>query len=80
MIRTQVYLPEELYYAVKLEAKVRGVRFSHLVREGVKKELTSKKKRRLGKEWGKGFIGAGKTGVKTNAVRDVHVYYRRGVL
>ena len=75
MIRTQIYLPEELHRDLKLLAKTEGVNFSGLIREGAE-EVIKKKKQTKKKDWRK-FVGAGKTGgVKTNAVEDIHDYYK----
>jgi hypothetical protein len=58
MIRTQVYLPDEIYRDLKLLANSEGVNFSSLIREGAEKVIKSKKKK---SDWRK-FIGAGGKG------------------
>ena len=45
MIRTQVYLPEDLHIQLKLLAKSKGVNYSSLIREGVKEVIKKKQKR-----------------------------------
>jgi len=53
MIRTQVYLPEDIHRDLMLLAKKEGTNFSTLIREGartiIKKKTTSRKK-----DFGKG--------------------------
>ena len=79
MIRTQVYIPEDLHREALLVAKIRNVNFSTLVREGLAKAVKIKKVKRS-KDWGKGFFGAYKGKVKTNAVKDIDDYYMHGVV
>lgn len=56
-----------------LLAKTSGVNFSSLLREGA--EIVIKKKKAYPKDWMK-FVGAaGKSNIKTNAVKDIHDYY-----
>lgn len=79
MIRTQVYLPDDIHRDLMLLSKREGTNFSTLLREGAKiiiKEKTTTKK----KDFGKGFFGAYKGKVKTNAVQDIHDYYKNGVI
>ncbi|KKQ84996.1 MAG: hypothetical protein UT08_C0011G0014 [Candidatus Woesebacteria bacterium GW2011_GWB1_38_8] len=80
MIRTQVYLPDELYRELKLLAASGKYKFSELLREGVEEVIRKKKKKAKGKHdpW-KDFIGAIK-GVKTDAVKDIDDYYKTGVV
>lgn len=73
MIRTQVYFPDDLHRDLMLLVKTSGKNFSSLVREGA--EVVIKKKKTYTKDWMK-FVGAaGKSNVKTNAVKDIHDYY-----
>lgn len=46
MIRTQVYIPDDLYSLAQLQAQTQGVNFSQVVRNGLKKELTGAKRTR----------------------------------
>src|SRR3989338_11690857 len=46
MIRTQVYLPEDLYQQLKLLAKQENTNFSQLIREGVNEVVDKKRKKR----------------------------------
>ena len=79
MIRTQVYIPDDLHRDLMLLAKSEGVNFSTLIREGTR-AIIHKKRSLKTKTWGKGFIGAGKTAKHTDAVRDTHDYYVHGVV
>lgn len=63
MIRTQIYLPEDLYHELKLLAANSNKKFSELIREGAKL-VTQKELRKKKKKFGQGFIGAGKGGPK----------------
>ena len=77
MIRTQIYLPEELYQDLKLLADSEGENFSSLIRQGAMDVITKKRTIRMSsKKWGEGFIGAGKLTGRTDAVEDIHDYYR----
>lgn len=58
MIRTQIYLPDDLYRDLKLLANTSGRKFSELVREGA--EIVVEKKTKKRKKFGEGFIGMGK--------------------
>ena len=62
MIRTQVYLPDDLYRDLKLLANTSGKKFSELVREGA--EIVVEKKAIKKKKFGEGFIGVGRKGPK----------------
>ena len=48
MIRTQVYIPDDLYSLAQLQAQTQGVNFSQVVRNGLKKELRIKKAKKRG--------------------------------
>jgi hypothetical protein len=74
MIRTQVYLPNDLHRELKLLAHTRNTNFSQLIREGaslvVKKKVKSKKKF---DPW-KDFIGKGKKGGPKNLSGKIDYY------
>ncbi len=73
MIRTQVYLPEDIHRDLILLAKKEGTNFSSLIREGAKviiKKKTAVKK----KDFGKGFFGALKYGPKDLSLRINDIY------
>lgn len=60
MIRTQVYIPDDLHGDLMLLARQEGVNFSSLVRDGVREVIKKKRAKRMG-DWRK-FIGAGGKG------------------
>lgn len=73
MIRTQVYLPEDMHRDLMLLSKREGTNFSTLLREGAKiiiKKKTATKK----KDFGKGFFGALKYGPKDLSIRINDIY------
>jgi len=73
MIRTQVYLPEELHRDLKLLANSRRQNFSSLIREGVEKVVKEKFKSK-NKYWRK-FAGAIKGGPRDVASKiDYYLY------
>ena len=76
MIRTQVYLPDDLHRDLTLLAATSKKNISELIREGAREVLKKKIKKLTSKKdpW-KSFIGACKTTIKTNAVRDIREYY-----
>ena len=73
MIRTQVYIPEDLHREALLVAKREGVNFSTLVREGIAHMLKIKKVKR-NKDWGKDFFGALKYGPKDLSTKINDIY------
>lgn len=72
MIRTQVYLPEDLYRELKLQARLRDVNFSTLIREGAKRVIRAKRPKK--KELFEHLIGALKYGPKdlSNHIDDIY--------
>jgi len=46
MIRTQVYIPEDLYHRAKLLAEMEGISISELLRRGLESGVSQKKKTR----------------------------------
>jgi hypothetical protein len=82
MIRTQVYLPEELYNDVKLLSLSGEGNFSDLLREGLKTVVKAKAKSNRGTfaEW-KSFIGACKTDFGGKSGQDlINDYYKNDVV
>ena len=73
MIRTQVYLPEDIHRDLMLLAKKEGTNFSTLIREGAR-TIIKKKTTRRKKNFGKGFFGALKYGPKDLSVRINDIY------
>lgn len=74
MIRTQVYIPDDLHRELKLIANSERVKYSHLIREGARELIKKRAKKKTSKGW-EAFIGAYKGKVKTNATKDIHDYY-----
>ena len=75
MIRTQVYIPEDLHRDLMLLAKQEGVNFSKLIREGAEEV----KKKRINKKNWKSFIGAGgKGGPKDLSSKIDYYLYGKG--
>ncbi|MDP1722867.1 MAG: CopG family transcriptional regulator [Candidatus Gottesmanbacteria bacterium] len=76
MIRTQVYLPEELHRDLKLLAAARMVNYSTLIRAGVARVLKDDQAKMKNSDAWKSFIGAGgKGGPKDVASRiDYYLY------
>lgn len=78
MIRTQVYIPEDMYRELTLLARKKEKNVSELLRDGLAVVIKREKKRK-----GKGLdalIGMYKGSIKTHAVKDIHEYYRNGVV
>jgi len=73
MIRTQVYLPEDLHRELMLLAKREGTNFSSLIREGAT-EVVKKKNVKRSKDWGKEFFGALKYGPKDLSTKINDIY------
>lgn len=73
MIRTQIYIPDDLYSLAQLQAQMQGVNFSQVVRNGLKRELTGARKTRK-----KGLLanlaGALKYGPKDLSLRVNDIY------
>lgn len=80
MIRTQVYIPDDLHRELMLLAKREGTNFSSLVREGVAQVVKKKKISTRSKEWGKNFFGAYKGKVKKSGLKLIHDYYMHDVV
>lgn len=76
MIRTQVYLPEELHQELKFLAKSEKINFSTLIREGAAEIIKKKNTKNLMKDedWGKGFIGAGTKGGPKDIASKIDYY------
>jgi len=73
MIRTQVYIPDDLYYEAKLEANGRGTNVSTLIRQGLKREL-NKETVRKSEKFGEGFFGALTYGPKDLSTKINDIY------
>lgn len=72
MIRTQVYLPDDVYRDLKLIAEAEQVKVSHLIRQGAAKIIKARTKPRKD-EW-EDFIGSIKGGPKDLSQRINDIY------
>lgn len=81
MVRTQVYLPEDLYNEVKLLSMSGEGNFSDLLREGLRTvvKIKSKNKKNNFAAW-KSFIGAAKGGKKIDGSKAIQDYYENDVV
>ena len=77
MTRVQMYFPEDTLRDLRDYARVRGVSVSEVVRSAVVDKFKKLRSKKL--DPGK-FIGAYKGPIKTNAVKDIHDYYKHGVV
>ena len=73
MIRTQIYLPEDIYEDLQLISKASKLNISQLIREGAKKEIKSRAKQINRDDW-KQFAGAIKTGPKDLSLKINDIY------
>ena len=79
MIRTQVYLPEEMHRDLKLLAAAQGVNYSTLIRTGVTHVLRDDQTKKKNSDAWKSFMGAGgKGGPKDISSRIDHYLYGGG--
>lgn len=74
MIRTQVYLPEDLHGQLMLLAKMQGTNYSSLVREGVSNVVGKKRQSRTFKNRGAKFVGACPSGGPRNLSSRIDYY------
>lgn len=80
MIRTQVYLPEDLHIDLKLLAKQGKTNYSSLIREGVK-EVIKKKRKQIKKNAWKSLMGSYKDKIKiVRSVDPIRDYYLNDVI
>jgi len=73
MIRTQVYIPDDLYSQAQLIAQVRGVNFSAILRRGLEKEVGEARKIKKGRLFAN-LAGALKYGPKDLSTRVNDIY------
>ena len=73
MIRTQVYLPEELHAELMLLARQEKVNFSKLIREGAEEVKKKRAKRFKIGDW-KDYVAALKYGPKDLSTRVNDIY------
>ena len=73
MIRTQVYIPDDLYSQAQLQAQAQGVNFSAILRRGLEKEVGKVKKAKKGRLF-VNLAGALKYGPKDLSTRVNDIY------
>lgn len=72
MVRTQVYLPEDLYNQVHLLSRSSGTNFSTLLREGLSHVVAQRNKPKK-KDWTR-FVGAGGPGGPKDLSKKIDYY------
>lgn len=77
MVRTQVYLPEELEKELKLIAKSEGVNYSSLIREGVKEVILKRKFKKHSKYFLHDLVGAYKGKGPKEVASKVNDIYKK---
>ncbi len=75
MIRTQVYIPQEMMIDLRYLAKQKKLSVSDLIRKGADKVIRADKNQK--KNTLESLIGKGKWGRKTNAVDVINDYYSK---
>lgn len=78
MIRTQIYIPDDMYQHVMVISKTTGKNFSAIVRksiDGYLKKTTGKKRT---KKFGEGFIGASKDRGPKDLSQNIDAYLYGG--
>ncbi len=75
MIRTQIYIPDDLYKEAKLYAKLQKTTISHFVREGLRASLETQKKKNSKKLTLLDIAGSMKWKRKTNAAQEHNDIY-----
>lgn len=73
MVRTQIYLPDDLHRELKLIAVTQNINLSQLIREGAKKEIKARMDRSGSESW-REFAGAWKGGPKDASERINEIY------
>ena len=75
MLRTQIYLPDDLHRDLTLLAKSEGRTISQLIREGATQVLAEKKRKAAKKKDWRKFIGAVKGGpTDVSSTIDYYLY------
>lgn len=73
MIRTQIYLPDDVYEDLQLIAKTQKVNLSQLIREGARQVIKDKTRPTKKDDW-KEFAGALKNGPKNLSLKINDIY------
>jgi len=74
MIRTQVYLPEDLHQELKFLAKAEKTNFSNLIRQGAEEVIRKKIKKKEKFDPWKSFVGKGKKGGDKDLSSNIDYY------
>ena len=74
MLRTQIYLPEDLMTDLRCLATVEDISVSEVIRKNLKKSLKISEKKLDPMKY---FVGKGRAGVRTNAVKEINSYYQK---
>lgn len=78
MIRTQVYIPEDIHRDLMLLANQTKLNFSELIRQGAREVIKKESRVKPKRDWRK-FVGAGgKGGPKDLASRIDYYLYGKG--
>ena len=73
MLRTQIYLPEDLVTDLRCLAAAEDISISEVIRKNLRKGLGQSNKKLNLME---GFVGKGKAGRKINGVKEITSYYQ----
>ena len=73
MVRTQVYLPDDIYEDLQLISKTHKINLSQLIREGARRVISDRTKQTRSADW-KEFAGALKTGPKDLSLKINDIY------
>lgn len=73
MIRTQIYLPDDIYEDLRLISKASNQNLSQLIREGARKEIKARAMQ-VGRDDWREFAGALKTGPKDLSLKINDIY------
>ena len=81
MIRTQVYLPDEIYQELKFLAVTGEKNISQLIRECAEAVINKKKASKVKNKNGwKEFIGAAKGGCTIDGVKAISEHYEKDIV
>ena len=73
MIRTQVYIPEDIHRDLMLLVNQTGLNFSELIRQGAREVIKKEKLAEPKRDWRK-FVGAGGKGGPKNLSSRIDYY------
>ena len=73
MIRTQVYIPDDIHRDLMLLANQTGLNFSELIRQGAREVIKKESRTTTKRDWRK-FVGAGGKGGPKNLSSRIDYY------